>query len=110
MRNRAVFVFSDGRCSTFGFDARGPGMAPPAAASCPRSPPAHSPRILQTAAAARIGKRGIMQAAENGDVALVCDHIVVDSACVHLKDFDAVGYDQHVAGYDHANMKIFYSK
>jgi hypothetical protein len=64
---------------------------------------------LQAAAASRIvGKRGVIQAAENGDVALVCDHIVVDPACVRLKDFDDAGYDKDVAGYDDANMRIVY--
>ncbi len=97
LRHRAVFVFTDACCSAFRFDARGPGLAPSAAASCARSLPAHSPRISQAAAAARIvGKPGIHTAAENGDVALVRDHIVADPACLHLKD---------QWGYDPSNMQ-----
>ena len=58
------------------------------------------PRILQAAAAARIvGKPGILKAAENGDVALVRDHIVADPACVHLKD---------QWEYDPSNMQYFF--
>ena len=96
------FVFTDARCSAFRFDARGPGMEPPAAASCARSPSAHSPRILQAAAAARIvGKPGIHTAAENGDVALVRDHIIADPACVQLKDPNHYGYDP-------SNMQYFF--
>ena len=54
----------------------------------------------QAAAAARIvGKPGIREAAQNGDVALVRDHIIADPACVHLKN---------KWGYDPSNMQHFY--
>jgi len=43
--------------------------------------------LLQAAAAARIaGKADIFTAAENGDVALVQDHITADAACVGKQD------------------------
>jgi hypothetical protein len=50
---------------------------------------------LQAAAAARIaGKADIWNAAENGDLALVRDHVAADAACVNKRDkwFDRSEY------------------
>ena len=48
----------------------------PVAAAC-------DARVLQ---ARLVGKSDILNAAYNGDVGLVQDHILADAACVHVKD------------------------
>ena len=58
-----------------------------AASSCRISPPPPCFRILQAAAAARIaGKPDVIDAAMNGNIELVKDHVVADAGCVLKAD------------------------
>ena len=54
----------------------------------PPPPPAHSFRVPQAAAAARVaGKDSVWAAAEKGDTSLVGDHVLADDKCVNAKDY-----------------------
>ena len=54
----------------------------------PPPPPAHSPRVPQAAAAARVaGKDSVWAAAEKGNTSLVRDHVLADDKCVNAKDY-----------------------
>jgi hypothetical protein len=54
----------------------------------PPPPPAHSPRVPQAAAAARVaGKVSVWIAATKGDTSLVGDHVLADAECVNKTDW-----------------------
>ena len=64
-----------------GLDAR---QHSSAARCMPPALPAHSPRVPQAAAAARVaGKGSVCDAAEKDDTSLVGDHVLADDKCVN---------------------------
>ncbi len=90
MRARGA-CFCDVRCSKLrriiGLDARQHGSA---ARCIPPPPPAHSLRVPQAAAAARVaGKDSVWDAAKKGDTSLVGDHVLADAEYVNAMDVDA---------------------
>ena len=65
-------------------DARQHGSA---ARCIPPQPPAHSPRVPQAAAAARVADKGnVCGVAMNGDISLVGDHVLGDDKWVNKSD------------------------
>ena len=86
---RARACFTDARCcSKLGAIIRLDAPQHGSADRCiPPPTPAHSPRIPQAAAAARVaGKGDVLKAARIGDTSLVGDHFLADAECVNRKD------------------------
>ncbi len=82
-----MFVFTDTRCSIFGWDTRGPGVWRHQRLPhfSPRRPP-HSFRISQAAAARIVGMPGVLNAIAQGNLELVKDHVSADAGCIHKTD------------------------